>query len=417
MATDTSMRAKLAASCRRYPGRTFPNHPFYSQSLGAGQLSLFNLLKAYSLLDKEVGYCQGLSFVAGILLLHMPEEQAFSMMKYLMFDLGLRKQYKTDMVAFQVQMYQLSRLIHDNYRDLYEHLEKNDIAPTLYAAPWFLTLFASQFPVGFVSRLFDLIFLSGIDVVFKVSLVLLGNYKTHILTCDSFESTMDFLKTTLPSIDVLQMEIIFNQVFNLNIGGQLHAYEVEYHVLLEEMIHSPSKNSAELETLEAANKCLKAQNMEFMEQLQVAYSRIHNLEASEASLKSTVRRLKGRIATLEDEKEALTHSLRIMKKRLEKLEKLEVARIEDSSSLAETEEEEEHPPPFGVVYALAGSEKEEDQQFKELMRKYSHGKEPEKWNEVFKDTTENKTSSAEDLTDNSTDLTDSKITRTEESLI
>ncbi|GFY05647.1 TBC1 domain family member 1 [Trichonephila clavipes] len=148
-------------------GRTFPNHPFYSQTLGSGQLSLFNLLKAYSLLDKEVGYCQGLSFVAGILLLHMPEEQAFSLMKYLMFNLGLRRQYKTDMVAFQIQMYQLSRLIHDNYKDLYDHLEKFDIAPTLYAAPWFLTLFASQFPVGFVARLFDLIFLCGMEVVLK----------------------------------------------------------------------------------------------------------------------------------------------------------------------------------------------------------------------------------------------------------
>ncbi|GIY86744.1 TBC1 domain family member 1 [Caerostris extrusa] len=143
---------------RQYPSgrssrRTFPNHPFYSQALGAGQLSLFNLLKAYSLLDQEVGYCQGLSFVAGILLLHMPEEQAFLLMKYLMFNLGIRRQYKTDMVAFQIQMYQLSRLIHDNYKDLYDHLEKYDIAPTLYAAPWFLTLFASQFPVGFVARL------------------------------------------------------------------------------------------------------------------------------------------------------------------------------------------------------------------------------------------------------------------------
>ena len=29
------------------------------------------MLKAYSLLDKEVGYCQGLSFVAGLLLIHV----------------------------------------------------------------------------------------------------------------------------------------------------------------------------------------------------------------------------------------------------------------------------------------------------------------------------------------------------------
>ena len=52
-------------------GRTFPNHSYFSGAFGPGQLSLFNLLKAYSLLDPEVGYCQGLSFIAGVLLLHV----------------------------------------------------------------------------------------------------------------------------------------------------------------------------------------------------------------------------------------------------------------------------------------------------------------------------------------------------------
>ena len=52
-------------------GRTFPSHPYFQQTLGPGQLALFNILKAYSLLDQEVGYCQGLSFVGGVLLLHV----------------------------------------------------------------------------------------------------------------------------------------------------------------------------------------------------------------------------------------------------------------------------------------------------------------------------------------------------------
>lgn len=52
-------------------GRTFPKHPYFSSPLGPGQLALFNLLKAYSLLDPVVGYCQGLCFVAGVLLLHV----------------------------------------------------------------------------------------------------------------------------------------------------------------------------------------------------------------------------------------------------------------------------------------------------------------------------------------------------------
>lgn len=55
-------------------GRTFPGVTFFAETMGYGQLSLFNLLKAYSLYDKEVEYCQGLSFVAGILLLHVSSQ-------------------------------------------------------------------------------------------------------------------------------------------------------------------------------------------------------------------------------------------------------------------------------------------------------------------------------------------------------
>lgn len=134
--------------------RTFPNLKYFEASLGPGQLALYNLLKAYSLLDSEVGYCQGLSFIAGVLLLHLQENEAYCMLRYLMFELGLRNQYLPDMAALHVRLYQMARLLRDQHGDLYEHLEENDVSPTLYAAPWFLTLFASQFPLGFVVRVF-----------------------------------------------------------------------------------------------------------------------------------------------------------------------------------------------------------------------------------------------------------------------
>uniref|UniRef100_A0A8D1VX98 TBC1 domain family member 1 n=1 Tax=Sus scrofa TaxID=9823 RepID=A0A8D1VX98_PIG len=192
-------------------GRTFPTHPYFSAQLGAGQLSLYNILKAYSLLDQEVGYCQGLSFVAGILLLHMGEEEAFNMLKFLMFDMGLRKQYRPDMIILQVQMYQLSRLLHDYHRDLYNHLEEHEIGPSLYAAPWFLTVFASQFPLGFVARVFDMIFLQGSEVIFKVALSLLGSHKPLILQHENLETIVDFIKSTLPNLGLVQMEKTISQ--------------------------------------------------------------------------------------------------------------------------------------------------------------------------------------------------------------
>lgn len=287
-------------------GRTFPTHPYFSAQLGAGQLSLYNILKAYSLLDQEVGYCQGLSFVAGILLLHMSEEEAFKMLKFLMFDMGLRKQYRPDMIILQIQMYQLSRLLHDYHRDLYNHLEEHEIGPSLYAAPWFLTVFASQFPLGFVARVFDMIFLQGSEVIFKVALSLLGSHKPLILQHENLETIVDFIKNTLPNLGLVQMEKTINQVFEMDIAKQLQAYEVEYHVLQEELIDSsPLSDNQRMDKLEKTNSSLRKQNLDLLEQLQVANAKIQSLEATVEKLLTSESKLKQSVLTLELERSAL----------------------------------------------------------------------------------------------------------------
>ncbi|XP_015717981.1 TBC1 domain family member 1 isoform X6 [Coturnix japonica] len=297
-------------------GRTFPTHPYFSAQLGAGQLSLYNILKAYSLLDQEVGYCQGLSFVAGVLLLHMSEEDAFKMLKFLMFDVGLRKQYRPDMTILQIQMYQLSRLLHDYHRDLYNHLEEHEIGPSLYAAPWFLTMFASQFPLGFVARVFDMLFLQGSEAIFKVALSLLGSHKPLILQHENLETIVDFIKNTLPNLGLVQMEKTISQVFEMDIAKQLQAYEVEYHVLQDELIDSSLNDNQRLDKLEKANSSLRKQNFELLEELQVANGKIQNLEATVELLLANEGKLKESILTLEQERTALQKAVEEMRKKI-----------------------------------------------------------------------------------------------------
>ncbi|XP_010708601.1 TBC1 domain family member 1 isoform X6 [Meleagris gallopavo] len=296
-------------------GRTFPTHPYFSAQLGAGQLSLYNILKAYSLLDQEVGYCQGLSFVAGVLLLHMSEEDAFKMLKFLMFDVGLRKQYRPDMTILQIQMYQLSRLLHDYHRDLYNHLEEHEIGPSLYAAPWFLTMFASQFPLGFVARVFDMLFLQGSEAIFKVALSLLGSHKPLILQHENLETIVDFIKNTLPNLGLVQMEKTISQVFEMDIAKQLQAYEVEYHVLQDELIDSSLNDNQRLDKLEKANSSLRKQNFELLEELQVANGKIQNLEATVELLLTNEGKLKESILNLEQERTALQKAVEEMQKK------------------------------------------------------------------------------------------------------
>ncbi|XP_072300949.1 TBC1 domain family member 4 isoform X2 [Eucyclogobius newberryi] len=296
-------------------GRTFPTHQYFSAQLGAGQLSLYNILKAYSLLDTEVGYCQGISFVAGVLLLHMSEEQAFDMLKFLMYDLGIRRQYKPDMISLQIQMYQLSRLLHDYHRGLYNHFEEHEICPSLYAAPWFLTLFASQFPLGFVSRLFDFVFAKGTEVIFKVALCLLSSHESEIIKCDNFESIVDYLKTTLSSLNQTQMEQTMAKVMDMDISKQLHAYEVEYHVLQDEMLETgPLPDDSErLDKLEKTNTQLKKQNMDLLEKLQAARQKIQSLETNVDNFLSRESKMKHMIRSLEQERAAYQKTIERMR--------------------------------------------------------------------------------------------------------
>ncbi|CAM9847545.1 unnamed protein product, partial [Ascophyllum nodosum] len=49
--------------------RTFPNQRLFRSKSGPGQNMLANVLKAYIKSNPDVGYCQGMNFVAGSLLL------------------------------------------------------------------------------------------------------------------------------------------------------------------------------------------------------------------------------------------------------------------------------------------------------------------------------------------------------------
>lgn len=69
-----------------------------------GKLGLQRVLRAYAAYDPEVNYCQGMNFLAALLLIWMPTEaEAFGGLVVLMQERGLRDLYKTDMSALQVR--------------------------------------------------------------------------------------------------------------------------------------------------------------------------------------------------------------------------------------------------------------------------------------------------------------------------
>uniref|UniRef100_A0A1A9Z3C5 Rab-GAP TBC domain-containing protein n=1 Tax=Glossina pallidipes TaxID=7398 RepID=A0A1A9Z3C5_GLOPL len=177
--------------------RTFPAHKCFKESGGSGQDSLFKVSKAYAVYDKEVGYCQGLSFIAASLLLHMPEEDAFCVLVSLMYDYGLRDLYKQGFEVLYLRLYQLERLIKDHLPKLHEHFVACGIETHMYASQWFLTLFTARFPLCFVFHVLDVFLLDGLPLLFQVAITLLSICENDLRQLD-FEGILKYFRVTLP---------------------------------------------------------------------------------------------------------------------------------------------------------------------------------------------------------------------------
>ena len=75
--------------------RTFPEQKIFQERNGIGQQVLNNILCAYANYDPEVGYCQGMGFIIGYLIMQIRhEELAFWAFVQIMYEFNWRLLFK-----------------------------------------------------------------------------------------------------------------------------------------------------------------------------------------------------------------------------------------------------------------------------------------------------------------------------------
>ncbi|XP_022920626.1 rab GTPase-activating protein 1-like isoform X2 [Onthophagus taurus] len=229
--------------------RTFPAHDFFKEA--GGQESLYKVSKAYAVYDAEVGYCQGLSFLAATLLLHMPEEQAFSVLVKLMYDYSLRDLYKDGFDNLYLRLYQLNKLMEEQLGPLWQHFTAHHVETHMFASQWFLTLFTARFPLYFVFHIIDVFLLQGIDTLFQVALALLSMCMKDLLQLD-FEGILKYFRVSLPK--KCRSEEIAKQIMKKACGikvKKLKKYETDF-IALKEAADKEESEASEVAKLHAA---------------------------------------------------------------------------------------------------------------------------------------------------------------------
>lgn len=157
LATEWTPSVKIIG---RDLNRTFPSISLFREKDGAGQRMLGRVMRAYSAYDIQVGYCQGLTFLAGPLLLHMNDKSAFCVLVKLMEDYDLRSMFTADMAGLHLRVFQFERLVEEQLPRLYQHFTNLDIN-LLCTSQWFLSMFAVTCPLDMLVRIYDIIFAEG----------------------------------------------------------------------------------------------------------------------------------------------------------------------------------------------------------------------------------------------------------------
>jgi len=76
-------------------GRSFPGVEMFKDPEGEGQKMLGRVLKCFSLYDHKIGYCQGLGFLVGPLLMQMGDKEAFCVLVRYVIALSSQRQRLT----------------------------------------------------------------------------------------------------------------------------------------------------------------------------------------------------------------------------------------------------------------------------------------------------------------------------------
>ncbi|SCZ87922.1 BZ3500_MvSof-1268-A1-R1_Chr2-3g05390 [Microbotryum saponariae] len=195
--------------------RTFPTNVFFAGT-GPGVAKLRNVLVAYSRHNPLIGYCQGMNnLTATLLLTHPAEEDAFWVLVCIIevrssrqtelhhrvgfqtepMILGLSSDcpqkilpsdyYTSHLLVSQADQRVLKTLVVRLMPDLAAHLEDLGVELPAITFGWFLSLFTDALPIQTLLRIWDLIFVFGTVMLFRVAVAILKLHETEILSCDS----------------------------------------------------------------------------------------------------------------------------------------------------------------------------------------------------------------------------------------
>eukprot|EP00434_Breviolum_minutum_P029272 symbB.v1.2.025890.t2/scaffold2547.1/size76550/2 len=145
--------------------------------------ALENVLLAYAVRNKEIGYCQSMNFIVATMLMYCSEEQSFWILCSLIEDLLPDAYYTESLSGLRADLHLFNWCVQQNCID---------IAPILMN--WFLCLFVNTLPAEHAHRVLDCVFHEGHKALFRTGLAILSLRSQELRQSNSVVEAYSFLR-------------------------------------------------------------------------------------------------------------------------------------------------------------------------------------------------------------------------------
>ena len=158
---------------------------------------LFNILLAYANYDSQVGYVQGMNYIAAMLLMHIQEEESvFWCLIYLLSRINWRMIYMEEMPKLMEIIENVEHKLNQDYPELAKHLEDQCFTVGAAFSPLFITLYIYQIEHQYAMRIFEFFLLDGEKGLLNVLYRMLDLKGAKICTLTEM-ALINYLRTDL----------------------------------------------------------------------------------------------------------------------------------------------------------------------------------------------------------------------------
>jgi len=179
-------------------GRTFRSYnlKFLSSDVHKGKNKLYNLLKVYALaLDPDIGYAQGMNFIAALILMHVPNQALACRIftRVLEQDNWARMYISSTPKLFEVCQ-TITERMEMELPYLYDKLKDQEVILEAVLSSPLMTLFSNVLSFSEATHVLNMFILDGESFIVDVLMNVMKNMGPHILKMDDYGEIFEYMR-------------------------------------------------------------------------------------------------------------------------------------------------------------------------------------------------------------------------------